>query len=1148
MDTLVSVVIPVKNGEEFLDEVLTIVLSQETDFTYEVIVIDSGSSDGSLEIARKHKVNLIQIEPFEFNHGLTRNLGVENSTGEFIAFLTQDATPINSQWLKNLVSPLLENAEIAGVFGKHLPRPNCDPIVAENLNTHFEVSISLVRKCWRKDEGYENDRGIYVFFSNNNSCIRRSVWQKIPFRNVEMSEDQWWAQDILENGYSKCYEPNAIVYHSHTYSSTEWFKRQFDEYRAYTKIGLVEKTIAKDALKSFWLLSMSDVKRVIKTSDLSKSQKAYWSIQRILNNFGMIAGQFWGSRYDVVPNVLARRVLSQQSQKMTVNSKLVSRVPFSIKKISNKVREIGIKRTFSLVTYKLFIKPESNSSIKTKDISVEISQIDLPISYKIITEGLKSYKDFRSKAIPPSSKILTTKNKQLEFVWLVPFFSKGSGGHKNLFRFVKGLEKLNCKCTVYIVAEYSLGLEPEEIKRQICEYFESINAEVKIYSPGATYKKVGVLVCTSWITAYAACTFDADLKVYFVQDYEPRFYSSGSYWYLAEHTYSFGYYHITLGPWLTHFLKKEYSVQADYYDIVVDKDIYYPRQQIKNQSIKSICDNSSFKICFYGRNVTPRRCFEIVVMALHLFAEQAQDITLICYGWNDVPPFSFPCHSLGMLSTEELAELYSACDICIAPSATNLSLVAREVMACGCVIMDINVENTSFDLAHLSNSYLVEPDPASMCEGLLHLYNDRKLLTSLKMSSLEHVRRLPNWQFQVKTFYNLLNQHIQNSLNHKVHLTNQKVQSLVTQEPRDITSQRVRISLNQEPQNMITTDAKTMTLRDYLSLKYISGDGIEIGALHKPIRVTDEVKVKYVDRSNIEDLKTHYLELAGAGCKFVDVDIIDDGESLSTIPNESQDFVIANHFIEHCEDPIRTLHNHLRVLKSGGILYMAVPDKTLTFDRDRPVTTPEHMIADYLHGAEISREAHFNEWVKLAVKAPEDEVASKAKHLMDTKYSIHFHVFTIESFLSFVFSVKDYIGIPFDLVHFCKNEEEIEFICIFQKKPQAKLMNVSQLQGQQTQAELERLQSQVQQSQAELKQLRFQVQQTQEQLEGWQSTIQQNQAELEQSRSQGQHLQTKLEYLQIIINAMESSKFWKIRTGWFQLKKALKLKAENDLL
>ncbi|MBC1278336.1 glycosyltransferase family 2 protein [Nostoc sp. UCD121] len=313
---LVSVVNPVKNGEEFLDEVLKSTLLQQTNFPYEVIVIDSGSRNDSLEIIKNHDVRLIQIPPHKFNHGLTRNLGVQESQGQFIAFLTQDATPVNNVWLQNLVSPLIEDSQVAGVFGKHIARTNCDPIVAINLQNHFDLTISMGKKCWQKDEGFSNNKGLYVFFSNNNSCIRKTVWQQIPFREVEMSEDQLWAQDILENGYLKCYEPNAVVYHSHTYSPIEWFQRQFDEYRAYKKMELVENVSVQNFIKNFVFLSVDDINKIINLTNLSLKQKIYWAFQRTLNNLGITSGQFFGVRYNIIPNLINKKLMSQQSRNM----------------------------------------------------------------------------------------------------------------------------------------------------------------------------------------------------------------------------------------------------------------------------------------------------------------------------------------------------------------------------------------------------------------------------------------------------------------------------------------------------------------------------------------------------------------------------------------------------------------------------------------------------------------------------------------------------------------------------------------------------------------------------------------------------------------------------------------------------------------
>jgi glycosyltransferase involved in cell wall biosynthesis len=314
MQPLVSIIIPVKNGEDYLQEVLVSIFSQKIMFDFEVIVIDSGSKDLSLEIIKKFNVKLLQISPNEFNHGGTRNMGVEKSQGKFVAFLTQDATPIDENWLTNIVQPLIDNPKIAGVFGKHLPRKNCDPIVAANLIIHFDKNISNNRKVWIKDNDYENKKGDYIFFSNNNSCIRKSVWREIPFRHVEMSEDQWWATDILEAGYMKCYEPNAIVYHSHNYSPMEWMRRQYDEYRSYKQMEVVKRISVFRALLSLFYSCLNDFRKISRDKSLTFKQRCYWSLQRLLNNLGMIVGQFLGSRYDSILSLWKEENLSEQSR------------------------------------------------------------------------------------------------------------------------------------------------------------------------------------------------------------------------------------------------------------------------------------------------------------------------------------------------------------------------------------------------------------------------------------------------------------------------------------------------------------------------------------------------------------------------------------------------------------------------------------------------------------------------------------------------------------------------------------------------------------------------------------------------------------------------------------------------------------------
>jgi glycosyltransferase involved in cell wall biosynthesis len=305
-----------------------------------------------------------------------------------------------------------------------------------------------------------------------------------------------------------------------------------------------------------------------------------------------------------------------------------------------------------------------------------------------------------------------------------------------------------------------LELSCQEIRNLIREYFELIDAEVKIFNPQQIQEiqdeSADIVVATAWITAYAARMFTARLKLYFVQDYEPLFFSSGSYWHLAKNTYDFGFYHLTLGPWLTDLLRKQHQVEADFYDIVVDKNLYYPRKKITNTTISQLCQKDGFKICFYGRSVTPRRCFEIVVMALYLFTQKEQDVTIISYGWDEIPLLPFDCINLGSLEVEDLAELYSISDICIAPSSTNLALVAHEVMACGCILMDLETENTALNLTHLFNSYLIKPDPQAMCDGLLELFYNPQLRNELKQNSLTYSEQLKTWDQQIETFEQLV--------------------------------------------------------------------------------------------------------------------------------------------------------------------------------------------------------------------------------------------------------------------------------------------------------------------------------------------------------------------------------------------------------
>jgi predicted SAM-dependent methyltransferase len=215
----------------------------------------------------------------------------------------------------------------------------------------------------------------------------------------------------------------------------------------------------------------------------------------------------------------------------------------------------------------------------------------------------------------------------------------------------------------------------------------------------------------------------------------------------------------------------------------------------------------------------------------------------------------------------------------------------------------------------------------------------------------------------------------------------------------------------------------TLQTRRRLGRRYLRGEGIEIGALHSPIPVSRQARVTYVDRMSREELLEEYAEQAEHD--FVRVDVIDDGETLSKFTAESLDFVVASHMLEHCENPLGTMRNHLTRLRSGGILFYALPDRASGFDADRPLTDFAHVVRDDVEGPEGSRWAHFLEFAELVERAPEAELEFVARSMMDRGASIHFHVWHLDGFREFLQGAESHLQIATRVEALEQNHAEI---------------------------------------------------------------------------------------------------------------------------
>jgi len=218
--------------------------------------------------------------------------------------------------------------------------------------------------------------------------------------------------------------------------------------------------------------------------------------------------------------------------------------------------------------------------------------------------------------------------------------------------------------------------------------------------------------------------------------------------------------------------------------------------------------------------------------------------------------------------------------------------------------------------------------------------------------------------------------------------------------------------------------------------RYLQGSGIEIGALHNPMPVdAARAKVRYVDRVPVDGQREHYPELANY--TLIEPDIVADADKLPMLADGSEDFVIANHLMEHLPDPIAAMKEWYRVLRPGGILFLGLPDKRLIFDKDRPRTTLAHLIADHRDGGQATHHGHYEEYSRLVHKKTDEDLRRDVADLLARSYSIHFHVWIPEDIKEFLAYLRDDVGLQWKILEHVDstidNTGSDEFIFVLQK-------------------------------------------------------------------------------------------------------------------
>ncbi len=207
--TDISIIIRTKNEGKSILKTLEKISSQKIDKTFEIIVVDSGSTDNTLEIAKKFTCRILKITPEKFTYPYALNFGTEHTNGDLIVYLSAHCPSVNNYWLYHLTKHF-SDPNVAGVFGREIPVKGLNPVYE-----YFQLY-----------EMFPPNSSTYVLFSCPNACIRKKVWDKYKFDervpkkypHIAAVEDQLWAQIVKQKGYKIIYEPKSIVYHSHKFS------------------------------------------------------------------------------------------------------------------------------------------------------------------------------------------------------------------------------------------------------------------------------------------------------------------------------------------------------------------------------------------------------------------------------------------------------------------------------------------------------------------------------------------------------------------------------------------------------------------------------------------------------------------------------------------------------------------------------------------------------------------------------------------------------------------------------------------------------------------------------------------------------------------------------------------------------------------
>jgi rhamnosyltransferase len=293
-----SISILTKNEERNIGACLEGVFAQKGVGEFEVTLVDSGSTDATLQIARGFPIRIKEIPAHEFHHARTRNLAASLGSAPILVSLSGDAIPASDGWLRNIIANF-NDPGVGAVYGRQLPKPGSTVERRDTFDTVYGEQRIVKDPAHRNGLGYR-----FYHFSDVNSALRRTVWQSMPYpEDLKMYEDLAIAKRILDAGWKIVYEPEAPVFHSHQYNSTQLFKRYFDIGYALKELKIWEAPGTRSTLvHDFRRLLVKQFSRAGKSKSNGRNRGA------VVQSFAKSAGFLFGLNQRFLPLALKRHL------------------------------------------------------------------------------------------------------------------------------------------------------------------------------------------------------------------------------------------------------------------------------------------------------------------------------------------------------------------------------------------------------------------------------------------------------------------------------------------------------------------------------------------------------------------------------------------------------------------------------------------------------------------------------------------------------------------------------------------------------------------------------------------------------------------------------------------------------------------------